>query len=206
MWRIRLWMMKIWKKTRPTGKPVWKNILTMQFMDQEHPHSLLVLPRFFRRSNRILTSSNRRWRLANYYKIVLSWQQRWPTRTFLLVCQDSKGMWKLKFRRSRKHMLPPLLCYWRLHDEFLFCGMVDKRKSYFQPGSLSEILIIGNLRTGFEPAQNLNSGFVEWSCAVLVTTITRRHGASQLTHVSRSLKGNKSAIDFTGLMNLSKDG
>ena len=28
---------------------------------------------------------------------------------------------------------------------------------------------------GFEPAQNLSSGLVEWSCAVVITTTPRRH-------------------------------
>ena len=30
-------------------------------------------------------------------------------------------------------------------------------------------------RAGFEPAQNLSSGFVEWSCAVVITTTPRHH-------------------------------
>ena len=37
-------------------------------------------------------------------------------------------------------------------------------KPYFQPGPLSEIFIIANLQhaaSGFQPAQNLSSGFVE---------------------------------------------
>ena len=33
----------------------------------------------------------------------------------------------------------------------------------------------GTPRAEFEPAQNLSSGFVEWSCAVVITTIPRRH-------------------------------
>ena len=43
---------------------------------------------------------------------------------------------------------------------------------YFQLGSLSEILtmqISNTPRAGFEPAQNLSSGLVEWSCAVVIT-------------------------------------
>ena len=30
-------------------------------------------------------------------------------------------------------------------------------------------------RAGFEPAQNLSSGFDEWSCAIVITTTPRRH-------------------------------
>ena len=63
---------------------------------------------------------------------------------------------------------------------FCFCGMVDRRKAFslissrdhcqrFSPSRISD-----TSRTGFEPAQNLNSGFVEWSCAVVITTIPRR--------------------------------
>ena len=60
-----------------------------------------------------------------------------------------------------------------------FYGMVDRRSAftpYFQPGPLSEILSIANLRhtrAGFEPAQNLSSDFVEWSFAVVITTTPR---------------------------------
>ena len=52
-----------------------------------------------------------------------------------------------------------------------FCGMVDRRKAflpYFQPGPLSEILTIANLRqAGFVHAQNLSSDLVEGSYAVV---------------------------------------
>ena len=61
-----------------------------------------------------------------------------------------------------------------------FCGMVDQRKAFslissrdhcqkFSPSRISD-----TPRTGFELAQNLNSGFVEWSCAVVTTTTPRR--------------------------------
>ena len=59
-----------------------------------------------------------------------------------------------------------------------FCGMVDRRNASslifsrdhcqkFSPSRISD-----TLQTGFEPAQNLNSGFVEWSCAVVITHYT----------------------------------
>ena len=35
--------------------------------------------------------------------------------------------------------------------------------------------ISDKLRAVLKPAQNLNSGFVEWSCAVVITTTTRHH-------------------------------
>ena len=57
-----------------------------------------------------------------------------------------------------------------------FCDMVDRWKAFslisswdhcqrFSPSWISD-----TSRAGFEPAQNLNSGFVEWSCAVVITT------------------------------------
>ena len=58
------------------------------------------------------------------------------------------------------------------------CGMVDLRKEftpYFQPGPLSEILVIANLWHAASRAPNLSSDFVEWSCAVVIATAPRRH-------------------------------
>ena len=57
-----------------------------------------------------------------------------------------------------------------------FCEMVDRRKAFSlisswdhcQRSSLS--LISDTPRAGFELAQNLSIGFVEWSCAVVITT------------------------------------
>ena len=62
------------------------------------------------------------------------------------------------------------------------CGMVDRRKAFslissrnhcqrFSPSRISD-----TPRAGFEPAQTLSSGLVEWSCAVAVTTTPRRTG------------------------------
>ena len=58
-----------------------------------------------------------------------------------------------------------------------FCGMVDRRKAfslissrdYCQRSSSSRIS--DTPRAGFEPAQNLSSGFVEWSCAVVIRSV-----------------------------------
>ena len=59
---------------------------------------------------------------------------------------------------------------------FFFCGMVDQWKAFSlifsrdhcQRSSPSQIS--DTLQVGFEPAQNLSSGFVEWRCAVVITT------------------------------------
>ena len=62
-----------------------------------------------------------------------------------------------------------------------FCGMVDWQKSFSlisswdhcQRSSPSRISII--LQAGFEPAQNLSSGFVESNCAIVITTTSLHH-------------------------------
>ena len=62
-----------------------------------------------------------------------------------------------------------------------FCGMVDRQKVYSLISSRDHCQIsspsrISNMpRTGFEPVKNLSWGFVEWNCAVLITTTPRRH-------------------------------
>ena len=61
-----------------------------------------------------------------------------------------------------------------------FCGMVDWRKvfslissrDHCQRSSPSQIS--NTPQAGFEPAQNLSSGLVEWSCAVVITTTPPR--------------------------------
>ena len=62
-----------------------------------------------------------------------------------------------------------------------FCDMVDQRKvfsiissqDHCQRSSLSRIF--NTPRAGFEPGQNLSSGLVESSCAVVITNTPRRH-------------------------------
>ena len=62
-----------------------------------------------------------------------------------------------------------------------FCGIVDRRKVFRLISSRdncqrsSPSRISDTPWAGFEPAQNLSSGFVEWSCAVVITTTPRRH-------------------------------
>ena len=61
-----------------------------------------------------------------------------------------------------------------------FCGMVDRRKVFSFIFSRdhcqrsSQLWISDAPRAGFEPAQNLNSGLVEWSYAVVKTTTPLR--------------------------------
>ena len=52
-----------------------------------------------------------------------------------------------------------------------FCGMVDRRMAFSLISSRDQG---PGPRAGFEPAQNLSSGLVEWSCAVVITTTPRQ--------------------------------
>ena len=60
-----------------------------------------------------------------------------------------------------------------------FCGIIDRRKVVSLISRqdhcrrYSPMRISNTPRAGFELAQNLSSGFVEWSCAVVITTTTR---------------------------------
>ena len=63
------------------------------------------------------------------------------------------------------------------YDQRGFCGMVDQRKTFSLIFSLdhcrqrfSQSWISDKPRAGFELVQNLSSGFVEWSCAVVIPT------------------------------------
>ena len=69
-----------------------------------------------------------------------------------------------------------------------FYGMVNQRKALslicsrhhcqrFLPAQISD-----TLRAGFEPAQNLSSGFAESSCAVVITTTLLHHGSNAPTY------------------------
>ena len=63
----------------------------------------------------------------------------------------------------------------RDNDE-LFCAMVDWRKAFSVISKRDHCQrsppspISGTPREGLEAAQNLSSGLVEWSCAVVITT------------------------------------
>ena len=62
-----------------------------------------------------------------------------------------------------------------------FCGMVDRRKEFSLISSRdhcqrsSPSRIFNMPRAGFELAQNLSSGLVEWNCVVVITTTPRCH-------------------------------
>ena len=65
-------------------------------------------------------------------------------------------------------------------DDELFCGTVDQQMAlslisswdHCHRSSMSQIYDM--LLAGFKPGQNLSSGLVEWSCAVVITTVSWR--------------------------------
>ena len=67
-----------------------------------------------------------------------------------------------------------------------FCGMVDRRKAFSLISSRNHCQISSpprisdTRRAGIEPAQNLSSGLVESSCAVVITTTPRCHKNSKI--------------------------
>ena len=75
------------------------------------------------------------------------------------------------------------VCGW-IDELFCICVMVDWRNAISLLSSQddcqrsSPLRISNTLRAGFRPPQNLSSGLVEWSCAVVITTTPRRHKSS----------------------------
>ena len=76
-----------------------------------------------------------------------------------------------------------------------FCGMIDQRKAFSLISSRdhcrrsSPSRISDMLQAGSDPAQNLSSGLVEWSCAVVLTTTPQCH--RQQNCLSRSIDCNR---------------
>ena len=98
---------------------------------------------------------------------------------------------------SRMMMMMMMMMIMMIMMMNCFCGMVGRWKAFslissrdhYQRSSPSRIS--DTPRAGFEPPQNLSSGLVEWSCAVVITTTSRRHGVRlfNLLHLfSNSLK------------------
>ena len=56
-----------------------------------------------------------------------------------------------------------------------FCGMVDRRKASFPAGTIVRDPYHRESSTRRKQDLNLSSGFVEWSCALVITTTPRRH-------------------------------
>ena len=108
---------------------------------------------------------------------------------FIFKWNVSKNVFKGSFGKDSLLSNIPL----RDDNDELFCGTVDQPKTFSlisswdscQRSSLS--LISDMLQAGLEPVQNLSSGFVEWSCAVVITTIPW-HNKTTETCVNSILK------------------
>ena len=83
-----------------------------------------------------------------------------------------------------------------------FCRIVDRRKAlsfifsqdHCQRYSLSQIS--DTPKAVFEPAHNLSSDFIEWSCAIVITNAPRQHFC--IGFIYFTLKG-KRLTDFKNL-------
>ena len=81
--------------------------------------------------------------------------------------KESPAFFDIKIQERKHYMMMMMNC---------FCGIVDRRKalslisSRDQCQSSSPPRIFDTSGAGCEPAQNLSLGFVEWNCAVVITT------------------------------------
>ena len=89
----------------------------------------------------------------------------------MLAGKSSSSIWTLSFLM----MINMMNCFCGIKN-----GMVDRQKAFsliFSPDHCqrsSQLRISDTPRAGFESAQNLSSGLVGWSCAVVITTTPRR--------------------------------
>ena len=111
----------------------------------------------------------------HYIKHVFSYRLK-KNLKILKIWNTSSG----KFRLSTKHSKKKLFWWWCGDDSF-FCGMVGRRKTFSlissrgrcQRYSLS--WISNTSEAGFETAQSLSSGLVEWSCEVVINATSQSH-------------------------------
>ena len=78
-----------------------------------------------------------------------------------------------------------------------FWGMVDRRRAFSFISSRDHCQRHWPSLAGFEPAQNLSSEFVEWSCAVVIITTPQR------TYFQHSNSNLIMTMSFTGIYNTS---
>ena len=84
----------------------------------------------------------------------------------------------LSIKKLKEYWAPCLLMMMMMMMMMVncFCGKVDRRKVFSLISSWdhcqrpSPLRISNTLRAGCKPAQNLSSGLVEWTCAVVITT------------------------------------
>ena len=86
-------------------------------------------------------------------------------RFYVLSLDTRRKLNVQKASRRRPRLLMMMNC---------FCGMLDRRKAFSLISSRdhcqrsSSSQICDTPQAGFEPAQNMNSGLVEWRCAVVI--------------------------------------
>ena len=104
--------------------------------------------------------------------------------TIKLHARDASTPFKMKCGKDVRNLMMVMMVMMMMMKIMTincFCGMVDRRKAlslissqdHCQRSSASRIS--NTPRAGFEPAQNLSSGFVEWSFAVVITTKAVNH-------------------------------
>ena len=99
-----------------------------------------------------------------------------PIKTSIITC------WFFQFSFPQVHDFSVLLLL-PIHIMMMncFCGMVHQRKEFrlflswdhCQKSSPSRTSNIS--QAGFEPVQNLSSGFIEWSCTMVIITTPQNH-------------------------------
>ena len=115
----------------------------------------------------------------NFYGIVTLCTQVTSSHMTLWSCGTAISRDKLKLFYLHCHSIHGQQTWPMMMNSY--CGMVDRRKAFSLISSRdhcqrsSPSWISDTPRAGFELAQNLSSGFVEWSCAVVITTTPRRH-------------------------------
>ena len=99
------------------------------------------------------------------------------------------------FHRNLKFILKKAFC--TDNELFLLYGWQTKVVyPYFQPGLIegsSPVRISNTPQAGFEPAENLNSGLVEWSCAVVINNTLQHH---HYNHYIEALYGERLGYEF----------
>ena len=111
--------------------------------------------------------------MPTMYVLIMS---RTSSRVYLhsIVCLNVKEF----LAQSRRHIWR---WWWWYAMMNCLCGMVDRQKAVSVTSSRdhcqisSRSRIFDTPRAGFEPAQNSSSGLLEWSCAVVITTILHYH-------------------------------
>ena len=78
----------------------------------------------------------------------------------------------LILRMLMRIMMMMMNCFYGMVDRWKVFSLIS-RQDHCQRSSPSQIS--DTRRAGFEPAQNLSSSLIEWSCAKVITTTPRRH-------------------------------